>query len=224
MTFPREGLLFLQQLTDNNSREWFAAHKADYDCYVRDPALDFIVALGEKLRMISPDVRYDLRTNGAGSLMRIQRDTRFSADKSPYKTNIGITFWEGKRKKLENPCFHLDLYAGGAYMRAGYYLFPPEILGIYRGAVATTRMGDELAAVLRDFQGRYDINGSYYKRVPTGYAADHPHADLLRFNGLGASSPLIKPEVVGSPEFVEVCFAHCQTMAPLHRWLVKLVG
>jgi len=96
--FPEEGLQFLTDLGQNNDRDWFDARKQTYTDTIVSPALAFVEALGERLQIISPHIQYDTRTNGAGSLMRIYRDTRFSADKRPYKTWVGIRFWEGGRK------------------------------------------------------------------------------------------------------------------------------
>jgi uncharacterized protein (DUF2461 family) len=79
--FPVEGLGFLEELAHNNNREWFEAHKADYRSYVLEPAQAFVVALGERLKLLSPEIAYDTRTNGSGSIMRIYRDLRFSKDK-----------------------------------------------------------------------------------------------------------------------------------------------
>ena len=100
--FPREGIQFLRDIDDNNNRDWFEAHKHIYQTALVEPAQAFIVALGERLQTIAPNVQYDTRTNGSGSLMRIYRDVRFSKDKSPYKNWIGIVFWEGQGKKTDN--------------------------------------------------------------------------------------------------------------------------
>ena len=88
--FSDAGLQFLADLRANNNREWFNEHKPIYRDEIVEPALDFIVDFGGRLRAIYPDLNFDTRTNGAGSLMRIYRDTRFSKDKTPYKTNVGI--------------------------------------------------------------------------------------------------------------------------------------
>lgn len=225
MTFPADGLDFLNNLAENNNREWFQENKSTYDDRVKAPALAFVEEFGGRLREIAPNISYNLVTNGGGSLMRINRDTRFSEDKSPYKTNIGITFWEGNaKKKYENPSFHLDLWGDGAYMRAGMYAFPKAVLESYRQAVANDTSGEQLATIIAELkQANYSLTEPHYKRVPTGYPSDHPRAHLLLYKGLGATSPIISREQIVSDEFVDVCLEHARQMGSLHRWLVDSV-
>ena len=83
--FPKEGFKFFRDIKANNNREWFQEHKQEYIDYLQDPAVAFVIALGERLKSDFPGISYDTRTNGAGSVMRIYRDIRFSKDKSPYK-------------------------------------------------------------------------------------------------------------------------------------------
>lgn len=222
--FPQEGLHFFEALAHNNNREWFQAHKKDYQDYLQGPAQTFVVALGERLKTISGNIQYDTRLNGSGSIMRIYRDIRFSKDKTPYKTNLGIIFWEGRGKKTDNPGFYFHLDAGGAMAHAGMHGFQKPMLTAYRDAVVDESLGRELAAILASLrdEGHYSIGGEHYKRVPRGYDPDHKRADLLRHNGLGVSSSLIDPATVASPELLDLCFDHFQKMAPLQQWLVKV--
>jgi uncharacterized protein (TIGR02453 family) len=220
--FPAEGLKFLAELADNNNREWFQAHKQDYIDHAQTPALDFVIMMGARLQTLSEGMVYDTRTNGSGSLMRIYRDIRFSKDKTPYKTNLGITFWEGAGGKLERPNFFFELSLEGAMIYCGVYRFSRSMLAAYRDAVADDRSGADLEASLASLAGAgdYRVGGEHYKRVPAGYDPAHRRADLLRYNCLYACPPMIDPGVITSPEFLDVCFAHCRAMMPLHRWLV----
>src|SRR5215831_17653281 len=109
---------FLSDLRANNSREWFAANKERYEEELLEPALVFINAFAPRLEKISPHFRADARASG-GSLFRIYRDTRFSKDKSPYKTNLGIHFRHERAKDAHAPGYYLhigpgEVYAGGA--------------------------------------------------------------------------------------------------------------
>jgi uncharacterized protein (TIGR02453 family) len=223
--FPQAGLQFLADLASNNEREWFEEHKPDYMKFVRDPALEFIEALGSRLKTINKNIVYDTRTNGSGSLMRIYRDVRFSKDKSPYKTNVGIVFWEDAGGKLDNSGYYFHLEPGGAMMYAGIYHFEKPVLAAYRKAVLDDQMGAALQAVIDQLRAEgYKITGEHYKRVPSGLPADHPRAALLRHDSLGAHSLAIPPDVVESPQLVDVCFEHCQHLLPIEQWLARLMG
>ena len=222
--FPKESLQFFQSLAANNQREWFEAHKQDYLDYVQVPALAFIADLGMHLQSLSSDLQFDLRANGSGSMMRIYRDIRFSKDKTPYKTNLGIAFWQGKRKKTESPGFYFHMDASGAAIYTGLHTFPESVLPVYRDAVVDEQLGAKLTAAIESVKGsgNYEIGGEHYKRVPSGYNAGHPRSDLLRYNGLYAKSPLIDANTLSSPHLIEVCFGHCRDMMPLHNWLVEV--
>lgn len=222
--FPKAGLQFFTALAANNNRDWFEAHKADFQKNVQQPAQAFVMALGEKLQTISSNIRYDTSLNGSGSIMRIYRDVRFSADKTPYKTHLGLVFWEGPGKKTEEPAFYIGIDGNGAKVYGGMYGFPKPMLERYREAVADDKSGQALAAIMADLQasGQYEISEPHYKRVPRGYDKDHPRADWLRQNGLGLISPQMEVDAVTRADFVDTCFAHCQQMAPLQQWLVKV--
>lgn len=227
--FPQEGLDFLADLAAHNTREWFEPRKDDYIRLLRDPALAFVAALGTRLHTLAPDLRVDLRTNGGGSLMRINRDTRFSQDKSPYKTELPMMFWEGPGKKMEHPGFGVRLRPQGLGIMAGMFGFGKNMLAAYREAVDDPKLGAELADVIESVlaSGAYTLNGTHYKRVPRSYDAEHPRADLLKHNGLWIGMDEgtdIPPEIVTTQEAVDVVFEHCQRLAPVQRWLVKVAA
>lgn len=221
--FPQEGIQFLHDLKQNNERDWFNPRKDQYKAHVVEPAINFIQAMGDRLQHLSPNIQYDTRTNGSGSLMRIYRDTRFSKDKTPYKEYVGIIFWEGSGKKTECPGFHLGLTGTGAGIHVGMHGFPKPMLVAYRQAVVDEKLGAELVeAVTAVTQAGYTIGGEHYKRVPRGFDADHPRADWLRYATLFARSGGIPADVVTSDRFFDVCFDHFEKMAPIQRWLVKV--
>jgi uncharacterized protein (TIGR02453 family) len=154
--------------------------------------------------------------------MRIYRDTRFSKDKSPYKTNIGGIFWQGKNK-ADSPGFGFHLEATGMGLMAGMFHFSPETLTVYRDRVNDPETGEELTEAIVKVQnaGNYEIGGEHYKRVPAGYDQNHKRGSLLRHDGLYVFSPQISLSDVHSPELVDVCYSHFQKMAPIFMWLVK---
>lgn len=222
--FPNRALELLAELGANNNRVWFEAHKAELQAQLLAPAQSFVLALGAQLQAIDPELRVDPRTDGAGVLMRIYRDTRFSSDPSPYKTNVSGLFWSGPGKKTERPAFGFRLGADGLDLMAGIFVFPPQLLAAYRQAVADERRGAELAAALTQLQhDGYTIAGEHYRRVPAGYDPHHPRAVLLRHNGLYATPPRLAPQDVIRSSVVDRCAAHMQIIAPIYRWLCQLM-
>lgn len=220
--FSGDSIQFLSDLKANNYRDWFNARKQDYQDVIVEPALAFITALGGRLCALYPEINYDTRTNGAGSLMRIYRDTRFSKDKTPYKTNVGIVFWQGEGKKMERPGFYFHMDPESTWVGGGWYMMPKPALEAFQGAVADEERGSALETVLRQLQAEgFRIWGDRYKRVPSGFPADHPHADLLKYKGLFAASADIEESLLTSPALVDHCYDICAAQAPLQHWLLE---
>ncbi len=225
--FPTAGLQFLAELAANNNKEWFNANKTRFKEDLQQPALEFVRVMGERLQDPYPNMRYDLRTNGGGSIMRIYRDTRFSKDKTPYKTGLAGMWWEGLGKKTESPAFGFELSASGIRLMGGMFGFQKEVLAAYREAVADATLGAELAELVAaiDAKDGYEIVGEHYKKVPRGFEKDHPRERLLRFASLyGHLTQSIPAEVVQSADLVDVCYDHFMTLAPIQQWLVKVMA
>ena len=127
--FRSELFVFLRQIKRNNNREWFARNKARYEAIVRDPALNFIASFAPHLHRINPNFVADPHPT-CGSLFRIYRDTRFSADKKPYKTHVGIRFSHAGGKDIHAPVFYLHLEPEGCFVAAG--VWHPERMALHQ--------------------------------------------------------------------------------------------
>lgn len=221
--FSKEAIKFIDEWRQNNDRDWFQPKKSEYEKLVKEPALSFIYELGSKLKLLSRGIEFDLGTNG--SLLRIYRDVRFSQDKRPYNPNIRVVFWEGPRKKAENPGFFIKIDQKGVGVFAGMHTFNKEFLSAYRDAVVDANLGSKLETAMATVKnsGDYEIGGEHYKRVPRGYDSEHPRADLLKFNGLYAMTTSIPVQDVYSADLVDICFAHCVKMRPIEEWLVDML-
>src|SRR3954454_17349361 len=195
--FPAEGLEFLEGLEANNSREYFDVHRDTYQSALLQPAKDFVVGLGEELRArVSPAIRAEPRING--SILRINRDTRFSADKRPYKEHVDFWFWEGDGRSRELPGLFIRLRPATVTLGAGMHRFEPPVLAAYRAAVADDATGRALEEAIAEATGLrgVTVGGGQDKRVPRGVGAAHPRADLLRHNALYVSGDWKLPRSV----------------------------
>ncbi|MFC1836776.1 DUF2461 domain-containing protein, partial [Thermodesulfobacteriota bacterium] len=184
--FPKECIEFFNALKDNNNKEWFAKNKKNFDKAVMGTARDFVQHMGERLRELSPKIMADPRIDK--SIFRIYRDVRFSKDKSPYKTHMGILFWEGDDPKMECPGFYFHLEPPDIMFGAGMHCFSRQMLQIYRDAVVDPKLGKSLVKAINEVKknGDYEIGVKHYKRTPRGYDSDHENAELLLYNGLTA--------------------------------------
>ncbi|MBW2324411.1 MAG: DUF2461 domain-containing protein [Deltaproteobacteria bacterium] len=187
---------------------------------MKQPAMDFVVFMGEKLRQIAPGINAIPAVNK--SLFRLNRDIRFSRDKSPYKTHLGIWFWEGRRKRMECPGlgFYFHLEDRRLMLGTGIHMFPGALLKLYRQAVVDGKNGPQLEKKITAVAKKgYSIVGQHYKRVPRGFDASHKNAEYLKYNGLTAMIEGDLPEELFSKKIVGYAFTHFKNMSPLHDWL-----
>ena len=220
--FPRRTLGFLDSVAKNNSKAWFDAHRAEYENDLLAPAKRFVAAMGELLPSISQEIRCEPKVNG--SIFRINRDTRFSRDKTPYKTHLDLFFWHGSGRSRERPGFFFRLDPSGLILGAGMHAFDAPLLAAYRAEVAEPRRGRALRSLVDRITAKgYDLGGSHYKRVPRDFANDHPHADLLRHKALCVAQERALPVSLSTPAFPAYCLVRFQDMAPLLDWLVALM-
>lgn len=221
--FPKASVKFFTDLAQNNTKAWFEAHREDYENNVVLPAEQFVAAMGARLQKLSPEVNADPRVNR--SLFRLNRDTRFSKDKTPYKTHMGIMFWEGSRPRMECSCYYMHLEPPKLMLGIGLYQFTPELLEVYRGACVHPQHGPALAKIAKQLEAKgYALGGKFYKKVPRGFDADHPNAELLLHNGMHAGLETKIPAEFYSPKLLDHCFAHYKNMSPLHKWLVEVLN
>jgi uncharacterized protein (TIGR02453 family) len=219
--FTNDTFSFLSGLTLNNDREWFAAHKDDYERLVVAPALALITAMDPIVRSISPHYRGVAKKLG-GSLMRVYRDTRFGRDKTPYKTNIGIQFRHENAKDVHAPgwYFHVDLQE--CFAAVGTWRpEPADLLAIRREVEAHPAAWT--AAVAAGAKAGLAPAGESLTRVPKGFDAAHPLADELRRKDFLLSAPLA-PEVLLGPGLVDLLAERFRASAPYMAALCHALG
>jgi uncharacterized protein (TIGR02453 family) len=212
---------FLRDLARNNNREWFKEHQDEYERYVREPALDFINDFAGPLEGISPHFVADSRKVG-GSLFRIQRDTRFSSDKTPYKENTGVQFRHVLARDVHAPGFYLNLQPGECYMGVG--IWRPETKAAYaiREHIDQDQAGWKKASRSKRFTDIFTVTGESLTRPPRGYADDHPLIEDLKRKDFIASTRLTQTQVT-SNEFIDLFTDNCKRAAPFMEFLCEAV-
>lgn len=123
-----------------------------------------------------------------------------------------------------NPAFGFEIRADGMGLMAGMFRFEKDFMDVYRSAVVDEKMGLGLVKALGNVAaaGNYQVGGEQYKRVPRGYAEDHPRADLLKYKGLYVFTDTIKSQTITSPGIVDIVVENFVNMAPLQQWLVQV--
>jgi uncharacterized protein (TIGR02453 family) len=201
-------LAFLGELEENNDRDWFAANKHRYESDVLAPALAFIAAMAPRLESISSQFMALPQRTG-GSLMRIHRDVRFSSDKRPYKTNVGIQFRHALGKDVHAPGFYVHLEPGVVFVGAGLWRPDPEPLQAIRDAIV--KQPKRWAEICSDpeFVEDWELGGDSLKRPPRGYDPAHPHIEDLKRRDYIAAKNLTAREIYrrGLPDRLAASFA-----------------
>jgi uncharacterized protein (TIGR02453 family) len=220
--FSKETVRFYAELRKNNNKPWFEEHRGIFEGHAMAEAKLFVAAMGERLKRIAPGLVAVPAVNK--SIFRIYRDTRFSLDPTPYKTHLGIYFWDGSRPKMESAGLYFQLEPPDLYMGGGMYMIPDNLLDRYRKAVVDRTRGPQIgkiAAALRARPG-FTVEGVHYKRVPAGFDPGHPNAELLKHKGLYAGIEEKIPRELYSAKLVDHCLERFEPIVPLNRWLMKL--
>lgn len=218
-SFGPELAAFLGDLRANNERAWFAANRGRYEETVREPARAFIRAMAPALAAVSPHFRADDRKTG-GSLMRIHRDTRFSPDKTPCKTNVGIQFRHALGRDVHAPGFYVHLEPGSAFLGAG--VWRPDSAALFMIRSRIDEEPDTWRGV-RDgaaFAAAFRLGGESLKRVPRGFAKDHPLADDLKRKDFIAAHELPLEDALG-PAFPDLAAARMRDAGGFLRFLCE---
>jgi uncharacterized protein (TIGR02453 family) len=201
-------LAFLGELEENNDRDWFGRNKHRYESDVLEPALRFITAMAPRIEGISKNF-LALPQRTGGSLMRIHRDVRFSSDKRPYKTNVGIQFRHVMGKDVHAPGFYFHLEPGVVFVGAGLWRPEPEPLAQIRNAIVAQPERWMKICADPDFFDDWELGGDSLKRPPKGYPADHPLIEDLKRRDYIAAKNLTAREIYrrGLPDRLAASFA-----------------
>jgi len=214
--FTPELFRFLARLKRNNSRDWFQAHKEEYENHVRQPALRFIADFAAPLYEISPYLVADPRPS-RGSMFRIYRDTRFSSDKRPYKTHLAMRF-SHRGKDVHSPGFYLHLEPASCFAASGlWHPEPPTLLKV-RSAIVSRP--EEWRAVHKLLN--WD-DATKLSRPPRGFPCDHEFVEDLKLRDLGTAVDLSEKQVC-SPRFMAIFSDACRKMSPVAAFLSSAVG
>jgi uncharacterized protein (TIGR02453 family) len=211
--FPPEALRFFRALARHNNRDWFQPRKAMFEEQVKQPMRELVEALNGAMKSFAPEYA----TDPGKAIYRIYRDTRFSKDKTPYKDHVAASFFRGGTGPHKYGGYYLQVSHKDVAVGGGVYM--PEVLFGIRQHIAThhQKLRRILAApAVRRSLG--ELQGDQLSRVPKGFCATHPAADLLRFKSLFLYVNL-DPELATTPQFFTEVLARFRIMKPFLDFL-----
>lgn len=217
-----ETIRFLEQLAANNNREWFNENKSRYEHDVLDVALRFIQSMQDPLADIAPHFIAS-PTRMGGSLMRVYRDTRFSRNKTPYKTNIGIQFRHEKAKDVHSPGYYVHIDPDQVFVGVGMWRPDADSLRGIRQRIAAR--SSEWRRVMNDrsFKRHFELGGESLLRPPRGFDKDHECIDDIKRKSFIAVRELDVADCL-KPQFQRTVESSFKTAEPFMRFLCKAVG
>ena len=230
MAFSAKTLTFLRGLKRHNERPWFEAHRAAYEADVKQPMRQLIEEMDVRLARLAPEIIGDPKR----SMFRIYRDIRFSADKSPYKTHASCWFYHrdgsravGREAAGGGAGFYFQIAPGDSFTGGGMWMPPREALLKLRDAIAEDPKGfAKIVAdrrLVRRFGGLDEDEEAVLKRVPRGFAPDHPGARWLKLQSFVTGRSLTDAQAASAtlPALLEADF---RLMVPLVRWINQVLG
>lgn len=213
---------FLADLAVHNDRGWFETNRERYEALVREPALAFIAAMAPELARFAPHFVAEPKKMG-GSLMRIFRDTRFSRDKSPYKTNIGIQFRHELGRDVHAPGFYVHVAPEECFLGVGCWHPEADALARIRERIAAKPERWFAARDERRFAAQWQLVGESLSRPPRGFAADHPAVEDLKRKDYIGLAPLEFDDVTGEG-LVKLAAGRFAASAPFMAFLCAALG
>jgi uncharacterized protein (TIGR02453 family) len=215
--FPAEGIAFLRELKNNNDREWFTPRLEQYKQLVREPMLELVHSLHVEMLRFAPAYVGE----PAKCVYRVYRDTRFSKDKTPYKTNASALFWHNRLDKSSGGGFYLSISPEEVAVGGGIYMAEPAALLAVRQQIAahTSQFRAMFESkTVRRLMG--ELQGAQTKRVPKGFLADHPAADLLRYRNFVLYKTLDR-DIVTTPKLFREIVLRFEAITPFVEFLDK---
>lgn len=220
----QESAEFLAELRENNNRTWFQENRNRAEELLLVPARELVVKVGELLHQKRPDIIADPRTDH--SIYRLRRDTRFSHDKTPYKTHLALWWWEGVEGRLECPGFYFHLTPDSLGLSVGCYRFSEAGLAGWRRALLDPKKAAAFRRLVRDFEKTGAVfSEPELKRSPAGFDPGHPMAQWLRHKGFYSwAEEIPQPEEIFGPKAADYVFQRFVPALKLHDWMVRALN
>lgn len=224
ISFPQNTIIFLTKLSRNNSKVWFETNREKFNADFLTPALQFVIDMGEKLSALSPNINAIPKIDK--SIFRLHRDVRFSKDKAPFKTNMGLYFWEGRGKKMECPGFYFHIEPKHFFLGAGMYMFTKDQLIKYREIVSDPEKAKRLNEIISKLlkKKNFKLGGKTYKKTPRGFDPDYKYNEMLLHSGLYIYYESNSFEDLTKKDSVDFSFRIFKEMYSMHKWCVENIA
>ncbi|RXJ60295.1 TIGR02453 family protein [Candidatus Marinarcus aquaticus] len=219
--FNPQALAFLDEIKQNNNKVWFENNRHRWEELILKPNKAYVEEMGEHLIALAPFIKALPKVSG--SLFRIYRDTRFSHDKTPIKTKIGILFWQGASHRMQSASFYMHYTSSEVFLATGIRTFKPPLLKKYRSYIQNEKHAKALHDILQKYEkAGIKINEPHYKRFPQGFNEEQPYAYLSKFNALYTQMSYKPNKTFFSEKAIDKHFEFYEASLELFEWLYEL--
>ncbi|MFK5881991.1 MAG: DUF2461 domain-containing protein [Sulfurospirillum sp.] len=219
--FSKEGINFLKDLKNNNSKEWFLNHRYIWERSILEPNRAFVKDMGETLQILVPTI--NALPKVGGSLFKIYRDIRFSKDKTPMKSKIGLLFWQGKNHRMQSSSFYMHYDENEYFVATGIRNFKPPLLKVYREYIKDEKRREALHVELEKLKSMgYLLPMPKYKRVPKGFGKNDEYSYLALFGAMYAYKIFKVDEIFFAQNLLDRVFKAYSDMANLQRLVYEM--
>lgn len=220
--FKEEALTFLKEIEQNNNKAWFEANRHRWEEYILEPNKAYVEEMGEHLIALAPFIKAQAKMGG--SLFKIYRDTRFSKDKTPIKTKIGIMFWKGTKHRMKCPCFYMQYKSHEIYVATGIRAFKDELLKNYREYIKVEKNAKALHEILENLKQKgVVVPETELKRVPMGFDKDDKYSYLARYKGLLVYKTFKPNKTFHSRKIINYNFKFYDSTLELFNWFDEFI-
>lgn len=219
--FPKETIAFINDLSKNNNKDWFNENRYRYENDFLTPSKEIVTSISTELKKINPNINCIPKVDG--SIFRIYRDARRHKGKPPFKTHLGLIFWQGE-SRTENASYYLHIEPPFYYTGVGMAYFSPYAIKSFRNAVTNIKTAKELRNILDLAKKEYwQIEGDTLKKIPKGYTPLKNFEDLLLYKSLYLSDEMPINNDFYSNNFFTRIIEIYQKMTPYYNWLHNVV-
>jgi len=219
--FSKKGIEFLKELEHNNTKVWFEDNRHIWQQYINEPNIDFIEDMGETLQILVPTIKAQAKVSG--SLFKIYRDVRFSKDKTPMKSKIGLLFWQGLGHRIQSSSFYMHYDKDEYFIASGIRNFKPELLKTYREYIKVEKHRVELHNIIEDLKEKdYMFPEPKFKRLPQGFPKDCKYGYLSLYGAMFSYKSYQIDDIFFSQEILDHAFKIYDDMNKLQNWVYEM--
>lgn len=220
--FTKKTLLFLKDIKQNNNKEWFEAHRVEYEKLILNPSRAFVVEMGEHLQALESTINAEPKINK--SLFRIFRDSRrLGSNKTPLKERIGIIFWQGNNKRLQSSAFYVHFSCEELFVAVGVRWFEKPMLDAYREYIKDDKNRNKLQNILDTITAdNYSIIEKSYKRYPKGFDSQMSNVELSLYKGMATYKILDAKLITDGEKLINTLYKIYEDMLPLQQFMYEV--